>query len=92
MGVRDPGWKEFGSGIHDRKNWDPGPGINIPDAQHWIIIYYLFPNLVNEYLYMNPVFLLKLFDMPSELQEERDNARDMIEEAYQSYRSVSLLT
>jgi hypothetical protein len=30
--------------------------------------------------------------MPSELQEERDNARDMIEEAYQSYRSVSLLT
>ena len=26
----------------------------------------------------------------SKLQEERDNARDMIEEAYQSYRSVSL--
>jgi hypothetical protein len=30
--------------------------------------------------------------MPSELQEERDNARDMIEEAYQSYRFASSLT
>jgi hypothetical protein len=42
-------------------------------------------------MYTNPVaFLLKLFYMRSELQEERDNARDMIEEAYQSYRSVYL--
>ena len=56
-------------------------------------IYYLFLDLVNKYLCMNPVvFLFKLFYMLSELQEERDNARDMIEEAYQSYRSVSLLT
>jgi hypothetical protein len=34
MRNRDPGWKEFGSGIRDGKNWDPGSGINIPDAQH----------------------------------------------------------
>ncbi len=55
--------------------------------------YNLFPSLVNKFkfMYMNSIgFLLKLFYMPSELQEERDNARDMIEEAYQSYRSESL--
>jgi hypothetical protein len=57
----------------------------LPRCRKLIILY--------ECRYINPVaFLLKLFYMHSELQEERDNARDMIEEAYQSYRSVSLLT
>jgi hypothetical protein len=35
MRKRDPGWKEFGSGIRDGINSDPGSGINIPDPQHW---------------------------------------------------------
>jgi hypothetical protein len=34
MRIRDPGWKTLGSGIRDRKNLDPGSGINIPDPQH----------------------------------------------------------
>jgi hypothetical protein len=35
MRIRDPGWKKFGSGIRDRKNSDPGSGINISDPQHY---------------------------------------------------------
>jgi hypothetical protein len=27
MGIRDPGWKQFGSGIRDGKKSDPGSGI-----------------------------------------------------------------
>jgi hypothetical protein len=34
MRIRDPGWKQFGSGIRDGKKSDPGSGINIPDPQH----------------------------------------------------------
>jgi hypothetical protein len=34
MRIRDPGWRQFGSGIRDRKKSDPGSGINIPDPQH----------------------------------------------------------
>ncbi len=33
--IRDPGWRQFGSGIRDGKKSDPGSGINIPDPQHW---------------------------------------------------------
>jgi hypothetical protein len=36
MRIRDPGWRQFGSGIRDEKKSDPGSGINIPDPQHWI--------------------------------------------------------
>jgi hypothetical protein len=35
--IRDPGWRQFGSGIRDGKKSDPGSGINIPDPQHWKI-------------------------------------------------------
>jgi hypothetical protein len=34
MQIRDPGWKQFGSGIRDGKHSDPGSGINIPDPHH----------------------------------------------------------
>jgi hypothetical protein len=34
MRIQDPGWRQFGSGIRDGKNLDPGSGINIPDPQH----------------------------------------------------------
>jgi hypothetical protein len=34
MRIRDPGWRQFGSGIRDGKKSDPGYGINIPDPQH----------------------------------------------------------
>jgi hypothetical protein len=33
MRIRDPGWRQFGSGIRDGKK--VGSGINIPDPQHW---------------------------------------------------------
>jgi hypothetical protein len=32
MRIRDPGWRQFGSGIG--KKSDLGSGINIPDPQH----------------------------------------------------------
>jgi hypothetical protein len=35
MRIRDPGWRQFGSGIREGKKSDPGSGINIPDPQHW---------------------------------------------------------
>jgi hypothetical protein len=35
MRIRDPGWKQFGSGIWDGKKTNPGSGINIPDPKHW---------------------------------------------------------
>jgi hypothetical protein len=35
MRIRDPGWRQFGSGIRDGKKSDPGSGINIPDPQHY---------------------------------------------------------
>jgi hypothetical protein len=41
MRIRDvlyTGWKEFGCGIRDGKNSDPGSGVNIPDPQHFIAI------------------------------------------------------
>jgi hypothetical protein len=28
-------WRQFGSGIRDGKESDPGSGINIPDPPHW---------------------------------------------------------
>jgi hypothetical protein len=34
MRIRDPGWRQFGSGIRDAKKSDPGFGINIPDPPH----------------------------------------------------------
>ncbi len=34
MRIRDPGWRQFGSGIRDGKKSDPGSGINIPDPTH----------------------------------------------------------
>jgi hypothetical protein len=37
MRIRDPGWRQFGSGIRDGKKSDPGSGINIPDPQHWFL-------------------------------------------------------
>ncbi len=37
MRIRDPGWRQFGSGIRDGKKSDPGSGINIPDPPHWYI-------------------------------------------------------
>ncbi len=36
MRIRDPGWRQFGSGIRDGKKSDPGSGINIPDPPHWL--------------------------------------------------------
>jgi hypothetical protein len=36
MRIRDPEWRQFGSGIRDGKKSDPGSGINIPDPQHWL--------------------------------------------------------
>jgi hypothetical protein len=33
--IRDPGWRQFGSGNRDGKKSDPGSGINIRDPQHW---------------------------------------------------------
>jgi hypothetical protein len=41
MGIRDPGWKKFGSRIRDGKLSDPGSGINIPDPQHCFVAYFL---------------------------------------------------
>ncbi len=35
MRIRDPGWRQFGSGIRDGKKSDLGSGINIPDPQRW---------------------------------------------------------
>jgi hypothetical protein len=37
MRIRDPGWRQFGSGIRDGKKSDPGSRINIPDPQHWFV-------------------------------------------------------
>jgi hypothetical protein len=37
MRIRDPGWKQFGSGIRDGKKSDPGSEINIPDPQHCLV-------------------------------------------------------
>ncbi len=34
IGIRDPGWRQFGSGIRNGKKSDPGSGINVPDPQH----------------------------------------------------------
>ncbi len=34
MRIRDPGWRQFVSGIRDGKKSDPGSGINIPDPPH----------------------------------------------------------
>jgi hypothetical protein len=34
MRIRDPGWRQFGSGIRDGKKSDPGSGITTPDPQH----------------------------------------------------------
>jgi hypothetical protein len=34
MGIRDPGWRQLGSGIRDGKKSDPGSGITIPDPPH----------------------------------------------------------
>ncbi len=34
MRIRDPGWRQFVSGIRDGKKSNPGSGINIPDPQH----------------------------------------------------------
>ncbi len=36
MWIRDPGWRQFRSGIRDEKKSFPGSGINIPDPQHWL--------------------------------------------------------
>jgi hypothetical protein len=36
MRIRDPGWRQLGSGIRDGKKSDPGSGINIPDPPHWV--------------------------------------------------------
>jgi hypothetical protein len=35
MRIRDPGCRQFGSGIRDGKKSDPESGINIPDPPHW---------------------------------------------------------
>jgi hypothetical protein len=37
MLIRDPEWRQVGSGIRDGKKSDPGSGINIPDPQHCIL-------------------------------------------------------
>jgi hypothetical protein len=37
MRIRDPGLRQFGSGIRDGKKSDPGSGIDIPDPPHWEI-------------------------------------------------------
>ncbi len=42
MRIRDPGWRQFGSGIRDGKKSDPGSGINIPDPQHCRIDLFIF--------------------------------------------------
>jgi hypothetical protein len=34
---KDPGLRQFGSGIRDGKKSDPGSGIDIPDPPHWEI-------------------------------------------------------
>jgi hypothetical protein len=46
MRIRDPGWRQFGSGIRDGKKSDPGSGINIPDPQHWFLISVLDRNFI----------------------------------------------
>jgi hypothetical protein len=42
MRIRDPGWRQFGSGIRDGKKSDPGSGIYIPDHYtahtHYVIL------------------------------------------------------
>jgi hypothetical protein len=40
--IRDPGWRQFGSGIRDGKKSDPGSAINIPDPQHWWAAFTVF--------------------------------------------------
>ncbi len=44
MRIRDPGWRQFGSGIRDGKKSDSGYGINIPDPPHWLDWYYTEQN------------------------------------------------
>jgi hypothetical protein len=38
--IRDPGWRQFRSGIRHGKKSDPGSRINIPDPPHWQIHHY----------------------------------------------------
>jgi len=64
-GIRDPGWKKFGSGIiRDGKNSDLGSGISILAPHQWLLVIISFeswlvfgPNLVNHQLLM--IFLKK---------------------------------
>jgi hypothetical protein len=49
MRKRDPGWKEFGSGIRDGKNSDPRSGINIPNPQHW------FPGILRKEVVLSDI-------------------------------------
>jgi hypothetical protein len=35
MGIRDPGWRRFGSGME--KKSEPGSGKNISSPQHWFL-------------------------------------------------------
>jgi len=52
MRIRDPGWRQFGSGIRDGKKSDPGSGINIPDPQHWNVEW--FENSDPDYIIPDP--------------------------------------
>jgi hypothetical protein len=38
MRIRDPGWRQFGSGIRDPGWKKVGSGINIPHPQHWNLL------------------------------------------------------
>ncbi len=42
MRIRDPGWRQFGSGIREGKKSDPGSGINIPDPPHCFQLFFKF--------------------------------------------------
>jgi hypothetical protein len=46
MLIRDPGWKQFGSGIRDPGWKKVGSGINIPDSQHCSILSNTFSEMM----------------------------------------------
>ncbi len=53
MRIRDPGWRQFGSGIRDGKKSDPGSGINIPDLQHRVEVAMLLNGPIKMYVTSN---------------------------------------
>jgi hypothetical protein len=66
MRIRDPGWRQFGSGIRDGKKSDPELGINIQDPQHctvWLLM--LFFNFLQIFNVTKSVSIVVHLDMGS---------------------------